>query len=131
MFLDTSGLLCLFDRAESEFANAVDFFNAASSKTTTNYVLAEFVALALARRLSRSASLEFVIALQDSEEVNVVYVDKMLHQQGLVLLQARLDKGRSLCDAVSFEVMRDRVITDALTTDHHFEQAGFRKLLKA
>ena len=32
--------------------------------------------------------------------------------------------------ADTFIVMQDRGITDALTADHHFEQAGFRALLK-
>jgi predicted nucleic acid-binding protein len=41
----------------------------------------------------------------------------------------RLDKDYSLCDAVSFLLMRARGLTDALTTDKHFEQEGFRRLL--
>lgn len=45
------------------------------------------------------------------------------------LLFARQDKSYSLCDAVSFVVMRQRNITKALTTDHHFEQEGFQRLL--
>ena len=39
------------------------------------------------------------------------------------------DKTYSLCDAVSFVLMRGRGMTDALTTDRHFEQEGFRRLL--
>ncbi|MEH2285259.1 MAG: hypothetical protein V7K90_28760 [Nostoc sp.] len=42
---------------------------------------------------------------------------------------ARQDKSYSLCDAVSFVLMRQRGVTEALTTDHHFEQEGFRRLL--
>lgn len=44
---------------------------------------------------------------------------------------ARLDKSYSLCDAISFLVMRQRGLSEALTTDHHFEQEGFVRLLKA
>jgi predicted nucleic acid-binding protein len=45
------------------------------------------------------------------------------------LLLARQDKTYTLCDAVSFVLMRKRQITEALTTDRHFEQEGFRRLL--
>ncbi|MDP7134637.1 MAG: PIN domain-containing protein, partial [Planctomycetota bacterium] len=41
----------------------------------------------------------------------------------------RLDKGWSLTDCVSFVVMQERGLVDALTTDLHFQQAGFRALL--
>jgi predicted nucleic acid-binding protein len=47
------------------------------------------------------------------------------------LLPRRLDKEWSLCDAVSILVMQARHITEALSTDHHFEQVGFVRLLKA
>jgi predicted nucleic acid-binding protein len=54
----------------------------------------------------------------------------MLHDSAMALLQAQLDKTYSLCDAVSFILKRQRGLIEALTTDHHFEQAGFRPLLK-
>lgn len=40
-----------------------------------------------------------------------------------------MDKNYSLCDAVSFILMRERGFTDALTTDKHFEQEGLVRLL--
>jgi predicted nucleic acid-binding protein len=53
-----------------------------------------------------------------------------LHRQAVQLLVDRDDKTYSLCDAVSFIVMRDFGITDALTTDRHFKQEGFVRLLR-
>ena len=50
---------------------------------------------------------------------------------GLELLKKRIDKSWSLCDAVSFVLLEERSRTEALTTDHHFEQAGFVRLLAA
>ena len=47
------------------------------------------------------------------------------------LLENRLDKNYSLCDAVSFVVMRERGFIEALTTDKHFEQENFIKLLES
>ena len=46
------------------------------------------------------------------------------------LLENRLDKSYSLCDAVSFILMGERQMTNALTTDKHFEQENFVRLLK-
>jgi predicted nucleic acid-binding protein len=50
---------------------------------------------------------------------------------GLDLYRARLDKGYSLTDCISMQVMRQRGITEALTNDRHFEQEGFRALVRA
>lgn len=98
---------------------------------TNNYVLAEFVALAQARGLPRVGTLDFVVDLQVVPRVEVVWVDETLHNQALALLQARLDKSYSLCAAVSFLLMRERKLIEALTTDRHFEQEGFTRLLSS
>lgn len=42
---------------------------------------------------------------------------------------SRLDKGWSLTDCSSFQIMEAKGITEALAADHHFEQAGYRALL--
>lgn len=54
-----------------------------------------------------------------------------LFQAGFDLFEARPDKEWSLTDCVSFVVMERERITDALTGDHHFKQAGFKILLKS
>jgi predicted nucleic acid-binding protein len=59
----------------------------------------------------------------------VVWVLEELHDEAISLLRERSDKGYSLCDAVSFVIMRQRSIWQALTTDHHFAQEGFQVLL--
>jgi predicted nucleic acid-binding protein len=74
--------------------------------------------------------LEFARDLIESELVEVIWVDRTLHQAALDLLRARADKTYSLCDAVSFVLMRAHGVTEALTTDRHFEQEGFTRLLK-
>ena len=129
MLLDTSGLLCFHHRAETQHKEAVRHFEAAATRLTHSYVLAEFVALAQVRGLPRQPALGFVAALQDSSAVEVVYVQESLNRDALSLLQDRLDKSWSLCDAVSVLLMGERGITEALTTDRHFNQAGKRRLL--
>lgn len=60
MLLDTSGLLCVLDNSEARHSDAVACFEEAPIRVTTNYVLAELVALCQARRYDRRASLAFV-----------------------------------------------------------------------
>src|SRR5262245_11942763 len=129
MLLDTSGLFCYHHLAERRSEEARTLFEAAGAKLTHAFVLAEFIALAIARGLPRRDTLPFVAALVDHPEVEVVWVDDALYRRAVRLLEDRLDKDYSLCDAVSFVLMRERGMREALTTDHHFEQEGFRRLL--
>jgi len=129
MLLDTSGLLCLHNRAEPLHRDARTLYHAARIRVTHSYVLAEFVALAHARRLPRMAALTFVSDLVENPDIDTVWVDEVLHCAAMALLMARPDKTYSLCDAVSFVLMRQQRDSEALTTDHHFEQEGFQRLL--
>lgn len=130
MFLDTSGLLGYLDHTEPSHKEACRLMIAAPRRLTHSYVLAELVALAQARGLTRRPLLEFLEVVTDGVLVDVVYVDEELHRAAVDLLTRRLDKTYSLCDAVSFVLMERRGLREALTTDHHFEQAGFDRLLR-
>ena len=129
MLLDTSGLLCLHNRAEPLHVHARTLYHAAHVRLTHSYVLAEFEALAHARRLPRVAALTFLVDLVGNPDIETVWVDESLHREAMALLLARQDKTYSLCDAVSFVLMRQRHLTEALTTERHFEQEGFQRLL--
>jgi hypothetical protein len=61
--------------------------------------------------------------------VTLVPATPDLFERGRDLFAARPDKAWSLTDCTSFTVMADLAIKDALTTDHHFAQAGFRVLI--
>jgi len=131
LLLDTSGLLCYLHQAEPQHEQAVEYFNLANQSLTHSYVLAELIALAEVRRFPRLPTLNFMNDLLEHPDVEVVWVDELLHCQGMTLLMERVDKTYSLCDAVSFVLMQKRGITEALTTDRHFEQEGFIRLLSA
>ncbi|HKP10506.1 MAG TPA: PIN domain-containing protein [Blastocatellia bacterium] len=130
MFLDTSGLLCFLDRRDRRHKEAIQFYRNVHARLTSNYVLAEYVALAHVRGLPRQQSLDFSKAILADVEVEIFWVDEALHREAVDLLLARADKTYSLCDAVSFVLMRERGTLEALTTDKHFEQEGFVRLLK-
>lgn len=130
MLLDTSGLLCLLHRAELQHQRAVSLYRTTPRRLTHSYILAELVALAGARKLPRLEVLEFLKHLDQDRSIETVWVDRGLHATAFELLEGRLDKTYSLCDAVSFVLMRRSGIRQALTTDHHFDQEGFVRLLK-
>lgn len=130
MLLDTSGLLCLHYKTEPFHTKARAEYQKATIRLTHNYVIAEYVALANARRFPRSSVLTFIVDLLDNPDIETVWVDEQLHRDAIELLTARQDKTYSLCDSVSFILMNQRGIRKALTTDRHFEQEGFTRLLQ-
>ncbi len=130
ILLDTSGLLCLHYKTEPFHTQALTGYKKAIGRLTHSYVIAEYVALANARRFPRSSVLAFVVDLLDNPDIEMVWVDEQLHRDAVELLTVRQDKTYSLCDAVSFVLMHQRGIVEALTTDRHFEQEGFIRLLQ-
>jgi hypothetical protein len=98
------------------------------STLTTAWVLTE-VADALAGLEQRGAFLALLERLRKDPTVTIVAPSEGPFERGLELFRKRPDKEWSLTDCISFVVMKQYGITDALTGDHHFEQAGFRILL--
>lgn len=73
--------------------------------------------------------LTLIKELKASAYVEIVYIDSEIDTQAWNLLEERLDKEWSLVDCSSMIIMQQRNITEVLTTDHHFIQAGFTTLL--
>ena len=73
---------------------------------------------------------ELLANLVAQPRTTVRHLSEDLLARGLALYRDRTDKGWSLTDCISFVVMTDEELTEALTGDHHFEQAGFRALLR-
>ena len=96
--------------------------------TTTAAVLLE-TANALARPAWRSHAVDLIDHLQQRHDVDVLELSADLRNRGWDLYRRRPDKAWSLTDCVSFVVMEERGLIDALTVDGHFRQAGFRAVL--
>jgi predicted nucleic acid-binding protein len=132
---DTSGLANFFVRTEPFHNRAKALIRrwqiGGVRVVTTNYVLTELVAvLTSPMRIARPVQISYIDIVQAATWVVILHVDAALDAGAWKLLKARLDKEWSLVDYVSFVVMQQRGITEALTTDHHFEQAGFVRLLR-
>ena len=68
--------------------------------------------------------------LRNDDDVEILSINPMLFSKALKFYSSRMDKEWGLTDCISFVIMNERKITDALTADHHFEQAGFKALLR-
>src|SRR2546423_8074918 len=102
MLLDTSGLMCLFDRRDLRHASAKTHYDSATRRLVHNYVFAEFVALAIARPAPLADALRFIEAIHLADEIETVWVDPRVHESAMRLLIQVDDKRWSLGDAVSF-----------------------------
>ncbi len=97
---------------------------------TTNYVLSELIALLTRFRVRRSTVLNYIETIRSASWIEIVHIDEALEAAAWQLLAKRLDEEWRLVDCASFIVMEKRGLTEALTTDKHFEQAGFVRLLQ-
>jgi len=134
LFIDTSGWAYYLDRLDPLHPKVVTIVQGAVLRrrhlATTNYILTELVALLSSRfHLPRKEVIKAMNALKSDAAVEIVHIDASMDNQAWQLLEARVDKEWSLVDASSFVLMKQFGITEALTTDHHFTQAGFIKLL--
>ena len=82
------------------------------------------------RYFRRFLRLQLLAALEADPHVDIVPLSEALYARALQLYRERPDKEWGLTDCVSFLVMQDRGLIEALTTDEHFQQAGFRALLR-
>ncbi len=115
------------DNAHARVSAYLDSF--VGQLVTTEWVLME-VADALSAPGARSIVVAFLQAVRSDPLFEVVGYHPAVYQTGFDLFAARPDKGWSLTDCISFGVMQKRGLSDALTADQHFEQAGFRAIFK-
>jgi predicted nucleic acid-binding protein len=135
LFVDTSGWACLLDPNQPFHPLAVSLYRAARSARTqaltTNYVIAELIPLMTSRaKMQRGDVVDFVDKLKSAALIRIVHIDDATDREAWTMLKSRQDKDWSLVDCASFVLMKRLGLTEALTTDHHFEQAGFIRLLK-
>ena len=79
---------------------------------------------------ARSTAVAFLQAVRADPLFDVIGYEPAVYRAGFDLFAARPDKAWSLTDCISFAVMTERGLSEALTGDHHFEQAGFRVVFK-
>jgi uncharacterized protein len=129
VFADLFYFLAMLNQHDPHHALAVEAARGLASRlVTTHWVIVE-VADALSAPRVRNRVMDFINKV--SNDPNTVVISDVVpwFKAGLELYANRPDKSWSLTDCISFAVMESRSIREALTGDHHFEQAGFTPLL--
>ena len=132
VFLDTSFAIALSSVTDRHHPQAMTIA-AELTRQKTKLVTTQAILLELGNALSKSryrkAAIQLLTSLETDPNVTIVPITTQLYSRAFELFKTRLDKEWGLVDCISFTVMRDRNISDALTADEHFSQAGFRRLL--
>jgi predicted nucleic acid-binding protein len=133
VFLDAAYAIALSSPSDQhhEFAEILaEQLEADGTRLITTRAIVLEIGNALAKLRYRNAAIELLDSLEGDPNVEIVPISEELYKRALQLFKERPDKEWGLTDCVSFIVMNDRGIENALTTDDHFKQAGFTSLLQ-
>lgn len=132
-FLDTSYLIALLHKGDKWHEKAIYWRDKVVQNPilllTTEYILVE-LADGLSTLQFRNQAEKTISVLRSSKEVKIIPASTALFNTGLSLYRTGADKEWSLTDCISFIVMETHGLKEALATDKHFRQAGFRVLLQ-
>lgn len=132
LFVDTSGWLALTNRSDALHASATSIYNqrfAAGDSFITHAGVMLEVGNGLSLVRLRHTAVQLKSRLDLSARVTIVPLTEALYEAGWQMYAARADKDWGIVDCISFVVMQEHGLTEALTADRHFHQAGFAKLL--
>lgn len=132
LFLDTAYIYALFNTRDQWHEKAVEWEETLEAENrplvTTQLVLVE-IGNGLSSLRFRQQAARIIHNLEDNPLVDVISATPDAFARAFELFEQRPDKDWGLGDCFSFVAMRDNGVTDALTTDDHFRQAGFNALL--
>lgn len=131
LFLDASFAIAAKLKRDQQHGVVADLWRrlllASVRVVTTTFVVDEIAAF-LASRGDHSAAVEMGEIMMASSHVELIHVDEQLFNLGWNYFIRHDDKRYSLTDCISFVVMEQRGLRQALTFDQHFGQAGFECL---
>jgi predicted nucleic acid-binding protein len=134
LFMDASYAVALGSPRDQYHASALVLSRRMKAErirvVTTRAVIIE-VGNALSKPSFRSTALALLNSFDQDPLVEVTPLSEELYERGAALFRRHQDKDWGLTDCISFVVMKERGLTDALTADAHFRQAGYRPLLSS
>lgn len=133
VFLDTAFTIALSMETDSLHEKALFLAEEIEAQkihlVTTRAVLLE-IGNALSRSVFRKTAINILNALELDEKVTIIPLGEELYQSAYSLYASRMDKEWGMIDCVSFTTMKQLGITEVLTSDIHFQQAGFTALMR-
>jgi len=133
VFLDASYAIALSNLSDQYHLQAetiAEKLEAKGAKLITTQAVILEIGNALAKLRYRKAAVELINSLENDISIEIVSLTNELYKRAFRFYKERLDKEWGLTDCISFVVMQDYNLTEALTADEHFEQAGFQVILK-
>lgn len=131
VFIDSSGFIATFDDRDSYHPAAVEAWRhlakTGEGALTTDLVIAETVSH-LRRRTGWEQTRRAGASIFNARAVDIAFCDRELIGAAWRDFLRNADPRLSLCDSVSFVIMRERGVTKAFTFDRHFMAAGFALL---
>ena len=128
-FADTAYWIALLNVRDEYHSKAMSLARGYVRFVTTQWILVELLD-GFCGEATRQGALDFVRILERQSNLVIVEANSAWLKRGMDFYSQRKDKAWSLTDCVSIEVMNEYGLMQALTADHHFEQAGFVALLK-
>lgn len=133
IFLDTAYAIALSSPHDSFHRQAVllaEEIEANAIKLITTQAILLEIGNALADIKYQQKAALLLEALNADASVEIITLTDTLQERAFQLFRQHADKAWGLTDCISFVVTREQGLTEALTADRHFEQAGFRALLR-
>ena len=132
VYVDAAGWIALVNRRDSLHTEAVRIYRQLLQEQC-QFITASVVLLEVGNWLSpaplRGLAIDLLHRIEQSSRIEVVHVTPELYAGGWELYSNRLDKDWGMIDCISFVIMQEHNLVEALTSDHHFAQAGFQVLL--
>ena len=134
IFVDSNGWIALNNKRDQLHGLAVEinkkYLEKGSNYLTTNFVLDESYT-GLLTKVGHFAAVDFGERIRKSKIVKIIHITEEIEEKAWATFKKFKDKDFSFTDCTSFIVMKEWKLTTAFTNDHHFEQMGFKILLKS
>jgi len=133
VFLDTAFVIASAVETDAFHKRAIELLReirAEGIRMITTHAIVLEIGNALASPRYRKLAIDTLDSMQADDKVTIFPLTEDLLEEGYKLFRTRMDKDWGLVDCISFVVMKQFGVAEALTTDLHFQQAGYAPLLR-